>query len=441
MYYIYIYLIIDISCGVFCIHPCLCATVTVKGDAPSDTTDDDMPDCAVCLQACLHPVRLPCGHVFCFLCVKGTASRGQRCALCRRDIPPGYIFNPQLLCETELSAAASEDGYEWFYEGVNGWWQYDPRTSAELEQCYKDEAPSIEVLIAGFLYVIDFKSMVQMRRSNPSRRRRIKRDVATIADKKGIAGIKVAPVVGEQLDRETGDGTDTPVSSSAGPSAVAPAVRQRRTRAARGSDRSSVVSNVIPVDDQQTGAAFSTNAAGASGSQQWSRATHVGSSEGGQLRLNTDDAPSLHATILNVIPSVGENVRATTTAATTAATPVPRQLRSNTTRDVDDSALSATLKPIPGSATGSSVVSPCVAGSQLRSGPERCVDEPSLPVAPNTSPSDGQRIRHDIADVNQYHQDFTELDALASDVTHLEIGDDDAEDLSVVREVVGNGNE
>lgn len=27
-------------------------------------------ECAVCLQKCVHPVRLPCTHIFCFLCVK-----------------------------------------------------------------------------------------------------------------------------------------------------------------------------------------------------------------------------------------------------------------------------------------------------------------------------------------------------------------------------------
>ena len=397
----------------------MCATVAVKGESrpgDADTDDDDVPDCAVCLQACLHPVQLPCGHIFCFLCVKGTASRSQRCALCRRDIPPGYVFNPHLLRETELTSAL-EDGYEWFYEGVNGWWQYDTRTSAELEQSYKTEQPSLEVLIAGFLYVIDFKSMVQMRRSNPSRRRRIKRDVVTIADKKGIAGIKVAAPV--HRDRETGDGTDMPVSNAAGPSAVAPAVRQRRTRAARGSDRSLVsVSNAIPADNQQTGAAFSAT-----------NARH--------------DAPSLHGAVLNTIPSDGENIIPAATGATAAAAPlaVPRQLRSNTTHDVDDPSLSATVKPTPGSATSSSGVLPCTAGSLLRSGAERCIDDRPLPAGPHTSPIDGQRIRHDITDVSQYHQDATDLDDLATDVAHLEIGDDDdGEDSSVVREVVGREN-
>lgn len=28
-------------------------------------------DCPVCLQTVTYPVRLPCQHVFCFLCIKG----------------------------------------------------------------------------------------------------------------------------------------------------------------------------------------------------------------------------------------------------------------------------------------------------------------------------------------------------------------------------------
>lgn len=28
-------------------------------------------DCPVCLQSAAYPVRLPCQHVFCFLCIKG----------------------------------------------------------------------------------------------------------------------------------------------------------------------------------------------------------------------------------------------------------------------------------------------------------------------------------------------------------------------------------
>ncbi|KAJ8878143.1 hypothetical protein PR048_022610 [Dryococelus australis] len=72
-----------------------------------------------------------------------------------------------------------------------GWWQYDERTSRELEAAYKRGERHCELLIAGFLYVANFDAMLQLRRNDPSRRRRIKRDLATIP-KKGVAGLRLA---------------------------------------------------------------------------------------------------------------------------------------------------------------------------------------------------------------------------------------------------------
>lgn len=66
---------------------------------------------------------------------------------------------------------------------TTGWWQYDERTSKELEACYKSGERTCELLIAGFLYVADLDAMLQLRRNDPSRRRRIKRDFATIPKK------------------------------------------------------------------------------------------------------------------------------------------------------------------------------------------------------------------------------------------------------------------
>lgn len=78
-----------------------------------------------------------------------------------------------------------------------GWWQYDERTSHELESSYKQGNRNCELLIAGFLYIADFDSMLQVRKTEPSRCRRIKRDLATIP-KKGIAGIRT-PVSTDSL--------------------------------------------------------------------------------------------------------------------------------------------------------------------------------------------------------------------------------------------------
>lgn len=71
-----------------------------------------------------------------------------------------------------------------------GWWQYDERTSIELEASYKAGERTCELLIAGFLYVTDLEAMLQLRRNDPSRRRRIKRDLATIP-KKGVMNYSI----------------------------------------------------------------------------------------------------------------------------------------------------------------------------------------------------------------------------------------------------------
>ncbi|XP_055598766.1 E3 ubiquitin-protein ligase RNF146-A-like [Uranotaenia lowii] len=160
---------------------------------PSDPEMVKM-ECPVCLQTCIHPARLPCGHVFCFLCVKGVAFKSRRCAMCRRDIPPSYLEHPQLvngLREVE-KAAKSNDGaeYQWYYEGRNGWWQYDERTSQELEESYQKKERFCKILVAGFLYIVDFEHKCQIRQNDPSRIRRVKRDLATIA-KKGVAGLRL----------------------------------------------------------------------------------------------------------------------------------------------------------------------------------------------------------------------------------------------------------
>ncbi|XP_072412106.1 E3 ubiquitin-protein ligase rnf146 [Chiloscyllium punctatum] len=155
--------------------------------APSLT----VPECAICLQTCVHPVKLPCKHIFCFLCVKGASWQSRRCALCRQEIPEEFLDKPALLSPEELKAASRGNGeYAWYYEGTNGWWQYDERTSIELEDAHLKGKKTIEMLIAGYLYVADLENMIQFRRNEHGRRRKMKRDIADIP-KKGVAGLRL----------------------------------------------------------------------------------------------------------------------------------------------------------------------------------------------------------------------------------------------------------
>ncbi|XP_021456327.2 E3 ubiquitin-protein ligase rnf146 [Oncorhynchus mykiss] len=175
------------------------------GDSPTSPkpSANPLPECAICLQTCVYPVRLPCCHVFCFLCVKGASWHSKRCALCRQEVPEDFLEHPTLLSPEELKAAAAGGrggagprnaggDNAWYYEGRNGWWQYDERTSRELEDALAKGRKRAEMLIAGFLYVADLENMVQYRRNEHGRRRRMKRDMVDIP-KKGVAGLRLDP--------------------------------------------------------------------------------------------------------------------------------------------------------------------------------------------------------------------------------------------------------
>ncbi|XP_057691421.1 E3 ubiquitin-protein ligase rnf146 [Corythoichthys intestinalis] len=182
-----------------------------------------VPECAICLQSCVHPVQLPCHHIFCFLCVKGASWQSKRCALCRQEVPDDFLERPTLLSPEELKASAGGRGGEvsdhaWYYEGRNGWWQYDVRTSRELEDAFSRGKKTAEMLIAGFLYVADLENMVQYRRNEHGRRRKIKRDVLDIP-KKGVAGLRldtegVTGAIGPAGRENSADGADTTAAGS-----------------------------------------------------------------------------------------------------------------------------------------------------------------------------------------------------------------------------------
>ncbi|VDI52870.1 E3 ubiquitin-protein ligase RNF146 [Mytilus galloprovincialis] len=147
--------------------------------------------CAVCLEQYTYPVLLPCKHSFCYLCVKGLNGR---CALCRGDIPPDYLRNPVLVDKKEIAGdVVVEKG--WYYSSKDGgWWKYDKVTSDEMDRQFGSQG-QFEVLIAGHVYVIDTKNMVQFRKGDPSIKRKIVKrgddgdDDIRYFKVKGIAGL------------------------------------------------------------------------------------------------------------------------------------------------------------------------------------------------------------------------------------------------------------
>jgi len=156
-------------------------------------------ECSVCLDLPVHPVTLPCGHVFCFLCVKGLSrqSSSQRsCSLCRREIPADFLDRSQVLAAAGADIEAEREDqadpgqlWTWFYEGRNGWWRFEERNSEELEETFKAGQLAAEMMICGQLYVIDFVRQEQYQKNFPTRKRKIKRDVAT-SESKGVAGLQ-----------------------------------------------------------------------------------------------------------------------------------------------------------------------------------------------------------------------------------------------------------
>ena len=88
-----------------------------------------------------------------------------------------YSFNCYFFCR-----------YAWFYQGKQGWWKYDERTSADIEKAYLSKLDTLDVLIAGAVYIIDLKQWTQYQKNRIWKRREIKRDIVT-ATSIGVAGM------------------------------------------------------------------------------------------------------------------------------------------------------------------------------------------------------------------------------------------------------------
>lgn len=156
-------------------------------------------ECPVCLQQYLLTVQFPCQHKFCFLCAKGFAMKSGQCALCREPIPADFIKDPtNYVNSNQIENCNGEQPleYGWFYSGKDGWWQYDIRTTQELEKAYTSkvtepgDSHSVDLLIAGSMYTIDFRTWKQYQCNGSSRLRDVRRDVITsVSNRKGVAGI------------------------------------------------------------------------------------------------------------------------------------------------------------------------------------------------------------------------------------------------------------
>lgn len=156
----------------------------------NNSLSESEPECPICLSISTFPVCLPCAHVFCFLCAKGALNGNRACPLCRRPVPLDYFNNPQLLHKPTVPPI-DRDHQRWCYAGDSGWWLYDQQHSEEIEQAFVGGVRQMDLQIADHVYVIDFVRMVQYRKRDPRRARRIRRaEPGEVFTTKGIAGIK-----------------------------------------------------------------------------------------------------------------------------------------------------------------------------------------------------------------------------------------------------------
>ena len=145
--------------------------------------------CGICRDNSVNPVKLPCHHAFCYLCLKGVTARNNLCALCREPIPLGFLDRSVVLKKSEVERTLTKPSI-WLYEAKNGgWWIYEQRVAEEIEKAFKDQKDQAHVQICGYSYTIDLVGMIQYREDKPNRKRRIRRGGVNEEHIKGVAGI------------------------------------------------------------------------------------------------------------------------------------------------------------------------------------------------------------------------------------------------------------
>lgn len=163
-------------------------------EGPERTYDE----CSVCLDPPVHPVKLPCSHIFCYLCAKGLVRSDcvtSICSMCRQDIPVGFLESAAVLRKASqelndtppLESTGPED-WQWFYEGKNGWWRFETRNNDELEENLRTGNQQFETMICGHIYVMDMVKFEQYQKDRPQRKRKIRRDLKSM-ECKGVAGL------------------------------------------------------------------------------------------------------------------------------------------------------------------------------------------------------------------------------------------------------------
>ena len=101
--------------------------LNIESDEEDKTTENSSStnslQCPICIQTPNYPIKLdPCGHIFCFLCIKGVCLRASCCPLCRTQISRDIAFNGISENQLLVTAVAKEVPRQtsdvfWYYEG------------------------------------------------------------------------------------------------------------------------------------------------------------------------------------------------------------------------------------------------------------------------------------------------------------------------------------
>ena len=155
-------------------------------EAPNSTTG--LNECPICLKDSTNAVRIACGHIFCFKCIKASTESCHQCPLCRRQINDGFfVLEHELIGPLKLPSR-TRDGKYWFYSGYKGWWLCDHDVARHLEDQFNAGQATTTMWIAGRNYILDLVSMTQRAEGEPDSRVRILKRSA-IDDLENIWGI------------------------------------------------------------------------------------------------------------------------------------------------------------------------------------------------------------------------------------------------------------
>ena len=148
--------------------------------------------CSICRYSLNIPIKLECGHEYCFLCIKSSHTILNECPYCRKTI--NINLNNVTIKNQDLIVFNLEN--LWVYSDISDlkWWLHNPVTNKEIEDLYNNYKLSNQVdytyiiSIAINNYIIDFKNMKQISKDD-NIEKNIKRVTIEEAKKINIMGV------------------------------------------------------------------------------------------------------------------------------------------------------------------------------------------------------------------------------------------------------------